>query len=520
MSSTRRRRHRAQRRSSIVPQVPASRSGFRAETSALVVTVILGAGLLFFRLGHYALWDDEAGTALNAKSILATGDTSARVDDHNIFAYRGGAELRGLKNRYVPPLAAAVTAGAFWLTGRTDALTARAPFAAMGLGTIVLLFWALRRVQAGPIAAWTLAAAVLGSVSFFLFSRQSRYYAAVMLLSVVIALVHVHGRTVRAAGLLAVLSILLFAASYLNYFALYIALAVDYCRWRRYDHTLSARAWAVLLAPQAIICGAIAAVWNPLRTSSASRLDMSAVAEKIGLFVRLWGEMSQNELICTGLIAFAVVLVWRRRDRPLSRGLTALVVYVAVVAVLTPRWGDNPLPAETRYLVPLIPLGMLLTVRTTTLVAERRPWMGAALVFIACGSNLLHGGPLSARGLRSTIVDYVGKLRDPPGDPFRVAAGWIQRHVRAGESIAVQPDYMMYPLMFHAPHALYAWQLPPDARGQFGELPAIHFIGRAEPTYLLAFGPAVGIWNELDSTRRALQTRDHTRLFLEGSPPA
>lgn len=62
------------------------------------------AALIFCGLGHYALWDDEAGTALTAKSILRTGDATAWVDDHNIFAYHEGAELRGLKRRHLPAL--------------------------------------------------------------------------------------------------------------------------------------------------------------------------------------------------------------------------------------------------------------------------------------------------------------------------------------------------------------------------------------------------------------------------------
>lgn len=38
-----------------------------------VLTTLFAATLLFARLGHYALWDDEAVTALTAKGILLKG---------------------------------------------------------------------------------------------------------------------------------------------------------------------------------------------------------------------------------------------------------------------------------------------------------------------------------------------------------------------------------------------------------------------------------------------------------------
>src|SRR6266852_1011387 len=59
-----------------------------------IALAILGtaAVLIFARLGHYALWDDEASTALAAIGVWRTGDTVA-VIDHNIVAFHLGEEL-------------------------------------------------------------------------------------------------------------------------------------------------------------------------------------------------------------------------------------------------------------------------------------------------------------------------------------------------------------------------------------------------------------------------------------------
>ena len=65
--------------------------------------LVVSSTLLFARLGHYALWDDEAITALTSKSVWQTGDTGATFG-HNILAYRNGLLLRDMKDRATPPL--------------------------------------------------------------------------------------------------------------------------------------------------------------------------------------------------------------------------------------------------------------------------------------------------------------------------------------------------------------------------------------------------------------------------------
>src|SRR5207253_2335328 len=50
------------------------------------------------------------------------------------------------------------------------------------------------------------------------------------------------------------------------------------------------------------------------------------------------------------------------------------------------------------------------------------------------------------------------------------------------------PDYATYPLMFHSPHAVYAWQLDMAQRVSYRQLPEIHFRGLTPPDYIVAFG--------------------------------
>ena len=91
------------------------------------IVLLIGSVFLFARLGHYALWDDEAITALTAKAVWQTGDTSARLGE-NIVAYRNGLLLRNMKDRATPPLQFYVAAPFLGLMGDT-AIASRLPFA-------------------------------------------------------------------------------------------------------------------------------------------------------------------------------------------------------------------------------------------------------------------------------------------------------------------------------------------------------------------------------------------------------
>src|SRR5205823_2391388 len=91
----------------------------------------------------------------------------------------------------------------------------------------------------------------------------------------------------------------------------------------------------------------------------------------------------------------------------------------------------------------------------------------------------------------------VRELIHPPGDPYAVTAKWIQQNVPSKSSVWVVPDFATYPLMYHAPEPAYAWQLTwPPAKPEFNQLPALHFIGRLAPDYIVAFGPATRLAQE------------------------
>src|SRR5687768_8850280 len=159
-----------------------------------VALLVLAASSVFLlaRLGHYALWDDEAITALTAKGVWQTGDTSAVVG-HNVVAYRNGLLIRDMKDRATPPLQFYLAAPFVGLLGDTS-FAARLPFAACGFATVALILWWAHRARASAATWLLLGIAIVGNVSLFLFSRQCRYYGLAMLLSVAVAYTYLHAR--------------------------------------------------------------------------------------------------------------------------------------------------------------------------------------------------------------------------------------------------------------------------------------------------------------------------------------
>jgi hypothetical protein len=470
---------------------------------AMAAALVVMAALLFARLGHNALWDDETMVGLAAKGVVRTGDTSVMMDHGNVVAYRGGILVRDFSDRSTPPLATYLTAASFSLFG-VNAWTARLPFAIFGLATVVLILsWARR--ESWP-ALLVLIAGLLGNVSLILFFRQCRYFGPTIFFTVAIAFVYWRWKPgARNLLILAGLSVLLFASNYMNYFALYLCLAVDYMIWKRREWPPTWFKGLLLFGPQLILNGAVACLWNPLRTHEIQYEAMNSLWDRLTLFLWYWRDMDYCEFFALPLLLVVLILGITQRQSWLVRGCLALFVYTAFITVASPQPVHLTSVADVRYLAPMIPVAVALEVGVICLLLQRQALLAVAAALVAFGTNLLHLQSLVENGFRSTILCYVGELLHPPPEPYTPAAQWINDHVPEGDSVWVLPDYATYPLMFQAPRALYAWQLSWPPRPDFADLPRIHFLGQEPPDYLVAFGPglnemaqALQQWNRPD----------------------
>jgi hypothetical protein len=479
------------------PAPPAARLG--PTDVALLAWLAVCAVLLFARLGTYALWDDEANTAIFAANVWKTGDTLA-YDGTNLVAFREGLELSGIKNRAYPPGQYFFAAPFLGLLGNT-ALAARLPFALAAFAGFVLWAWWLRRARAPwPTLALTFLFAV-GNVSLFLYSRQARYYGLAWALSLGLFYLYVHraeSRRFRVAFALG--SVALLAVHYLAYGATMVCLAVDYVafEWRRGQDTWRQR--LAFLGVQAVGAVAIVGVFFPFGRKVTPYVPASWLHDKLVLAWWNLRDLDTAEFFFLPMLAVALG-VWaagRFKDTWLLRGAVALGLYAAVASVLSVQPVGWAVVSDIRYMSPTIPLGIALSART---LSGTRPWLRG--VGLALGAFLALSTPAwrvvqevtkapNVMPARSTLVAYLGELASPQRSAYREAAEWLTANVPPGAQVWVLPDYGVYPLIFHAPQLHYMWQLRSDQRAEYPTLAPYHFKYQSLPDVIVAFGGEVG----------------------------
>lgn len=458
----------------------------------LSIFVIFAAFLLFTNLGHYALWDDETMVSLAAEGILKTGDTTMLLDN-NIVAYRSGLVLKNLADRSTPPLSSYITASSFSLFGKS-AWAARLPFALMGISLMGFAAWIIgnSKLTQSEVTIWCIG--ILGNISLVLFLRQCRYYAPAIVLSVGIAYFYLRWkRESWNLVVIAMLSVLLFSANYMNCVALLVCLGLDFLIWKRVKDPLSAKQIVLFIGTLSAPCLLIASVWNPLTTKFGAYTEANSLGDRLTLFWWNLRDMNEAGFMIAGLIFLALYQAIFRKERWLARGLMMIISYVSVISLISPQIVKGAINADIRYLAPLIPFCLAIAITAYITILRSKPVLALFLALPVFWTNILNGSLILGKDFRTVPIEYFEELYSPVPEPYTPAATWIRDHVAKGESVWVLPDYMAYPLMFHASNAVYAWQLTPNQRkeDQFKDLSEIHFQGLVSPDYIIVFGPSI-----------------------------
>jgi hypothetical protein len=499
--------------------------------AATLLIAIASAVLLFTRLSHYALWDDEALTAMTSVNVWKTGDTSVFVGDHNIMAYRNGLLVKNFHDRYTPPLQFYLVAPFVGLLG-DGKFVCRLPFALCGLATVGILLRWLWRCHARPMLWWSACFILLTNVSFFVFFRQCRYYGLAMMLSTLAAYLYCMGRRRSSVIGLSIVLALLLASQYLNYAAVIGCLVVDYAIWGRRSRPLKWSDWLILILPQLVVGAVVCSIWNPIARDGGTAVYHSSswIMDRGRLFWWNWRDMLVSDFVILPLLLVCPMLYMAKRlrrssrytgrgfdvvssdpravaDEPtpvlplgagpfswLLRAPAALVVYLTMITLAVSAPVAQAGGAEIRYLAPVAPLcvGIGIVAVWGLLELPRGIW-AVVLAISACSTLLVPAtapfdGRRIARPSYSSTLLWWHELAVPIAEPYTPTIDWINANVPAGSSIYSQPGYTEYPLMYGALKAVYAWQLSDPPRADFANLPAIDFHGRVFPDYLIAFG--------------------------------
>ena len=453
----------------------------------MVVALLAAAFMLFWNLGYYSLWEDEAITAFGAKGIVRTGDTTMLVDG-NLAAYGNGLDLHNLRDRVSPALPAYATALSFVCFGET-AWAARLPNALAGLlACALLLRWASR----GGITQLLIAAILmLGNVSLFLFFRQCRYYGFMMFFTLLVLYLYWHWDGKWKSTLRLSLALLgLMFSYYITYVGVTLALVLDYLLWKRKETPLKRNDWLLLLFPQ--IAGVLAAYlfWNPYSTPHGS-FERNNLLGMIKLFYMQLRDMNRNEFYSAPLMLLTIALAWYKSRKDIGRAALAFLIITVVTSALCAEVARIMNVADVRYMTSVIAPCILVASCGILLLCGGRMLASVIVAILVGFCNFSNGGMFFNEGVRSTAFLYAKELVHPlNSDPYKPVAAWINSNLPPDSLVLVVPLKDSYPLMFQAGRVHYCWQLDNRSQAQFKNLPAAFFKGESLPDFLIIMGGA------------------------------
>jgi 4-amino-4-deoxy-L-arabinose transferase-like glycosyltransferase len=421
----------------------------------LLILVLVAALLLFGSLSGRSLWQDEAETALLAKSILASARPTV-FDGRNLVSQEAGREFGpDLLWRWSPWLQYYVAAAAIALCGRTT-FAARLPFALLGLLTVPLTWRLARRLFGSPAVTRLSALLLITSVPFLLHARQARWYSLIDLALVGLLLCAVEMRRHRwlpAAGFV-VAGVVAF---YSNYFVATGILAAILVAAPILD---SRRPFLVRLVLAEAIVG-LAAIPGILFFDPFGKEKASGVVKAAA---QLWYDLCSYWTFALPLPVLALVLylVVRRPNGDETaewRRPAAFLVALSLAYLIFIAFGPWVMFRYVSVLVP--PAAILIGVGAAWLLGRWRHVGVAAAIFLAA-TNVIHLAPLGYLGLPGTVpadnyprgsrigsplLGYLHELIHPPRDPERVVAAYLDDHARPED--VVMATYGDLPLQFY-----------------------------------------------------------------------
>ncbi|MEW6428402.1 MAG: glycosyltransferase family 39 protein [Thermodesulfobacteriota bacterium] len=400
------------------------------ERFVLTLVFLAACWLYLGNLGNILLWQDEAQTALIAKTVLARGIPYG-TDGVNFFSQERGAEYgENFVYKWQTWLPFYVLALFFQLFGEST-FVARLPFALFGMATLFLLHRYVREATGDGKTAMFTTLVLCVSIPWLLLARQCRYYsmtAFFALLALYGFLRIVTGRrwgeTIFATGAVA-----LFHCHYLYVASLLAAVGLQTLLLHR-DRLLR------MLLVTGVVIG-INAPWliwlsgmKYGQAYSASFLDPQLFLWRLTGFARDSAAHALPLPFLGAALAVGIGLVFRcRPPRGRDGGCTLsphlLTPLLFIVFTLVALCASAPAPFF-RYLSPLLPLYALIAGVVLRLAWQLHPLVtGALALYLLSRQPLLpyfHELTHDYTGPVERIVDHL-KANASPTDVVAITYG-------------------------------------------------------------------------------------------------
>jgi len=472
-----------------------------------IVLILLAPLLLLPNLGDRFLWQDEAETALLARSVVQHGYPLAHDGQRTISDQPGSPDVNddGVWI-WTPWLQLYPVAASFALFGES-AMAARLPFALTGWAALLLAYGVFRSVvrrRPARIAALLL----LFSVPFLLQLRQCRYYALLAFFTLLhlwgylrlagtrkgggvaftfgaLGLYHtllpqlvgstlafgLHALVVRRDRNLVRRVVgwsLLVAALCLPFFVYtqgwsrdYLGLGFGFDSPTRFLSTLRAYLLEVhLYAWPYLWTLLVACLLSRRRAWAFGALALCSVWLLAIVSTPTWISFATFFALTTTGIALGVWAVVRaeRRSAGLGEGVSAIALLIAVGVLEHSLFASFPF---FRYLIGLLPFFALATALTVDSLAGERKLVAAVLIVALCATDLLPRVPL---WIGNAVAGWLGEVRVLPPAPGERRAGELAWH-EADVLSAGMLGQGSNPLLTHLWPLDYAAELTTDYGG-------------------------------------------------------
>lgn len=390
----------------------------RIAPHVLLLLAVLGAAavLLLSNLGNQYLWQDEAQTALIARTVVEHG-VPLGDDGKNSFSQEQGAEYGEDRVwKWHPWFPFYLLAVFFELLG-ISTFTARLPFALVGLATVALTYQAGRILWQSRRAGLVAAALLASSLPFLLLSRQCRYYAPAAFFA--LATLYCYWNLERSRPVHAVLfffsATLLFHTNFVHCAAVLTAVFLHAVALRR-----RALARVTTVCVLVIVVNAPWFLWvaDVDYAGRYGNLDARTFLTSLTTYGRyLFADVLPVLFLPVVIAVLGWTRVVRRRttlDRPVGGAAALLLLFMLACIAFQAVFNNPPL---FRNLGPVIPVGCLLGgVVADAAFRERLAFGGACLCLLVYNSafpDFLYEITHDYDGPIEGIVTYLNRQGSP-----------------------------------------------------------------------------------------------------------
>ena len=349
---------------------------------------------LFINLGDVKLWQDEAETAMLARSVLKGGIPKA-WDGKNLISSLNGADFNeDFIWTWHPWAQAYLTAISFSFLGESN-FSGRFPFALAGFLTIFFLYCLGLKLTGNRKIALLSSLLLTISLQFILYSRQCRYYSLLALFTVLILYSFYELPGKKGMVLFILSSALLFHSNFLPFFPTLFSLFVFLAVFERDREKVKSFFFCAVI---------IAFLTLPWLAYAKGLFHLKGFSELAGLLGKGGGasfleqEIDLLKIVNATvfpliMVLVAVILLFRTgtKHRKLYQ---ALLILIIANLLFLPYITYTQNIVGMRYSVGLIPVFCLLSSMIIAELLDYKRRIGVLIFLIIISTNILNSFPV------------------------------------------------------------------------------------------------------------------------------